>query len=198
MQKSKVEARQSGTKLEIMERAAQLFAEQGYGSVGISEVGEVAGLGRGALYYHIGSKEELLCDIMTNYMERLLANAEQIVATTSATKERIERLSKGFMATMFESRSAMTVCFREVHSLGDEKRAGVLGLHGQYQEIWERVFKEGEKNGECRAVNRLETKAILGMYFYSFLWVRADGPSTSDEIAEHFSGIVTRALLLKG
>ena len=180
-----------------MERAAQLFAEQGYGSVGISEVGEVAGLGRGALYYHIGSKEELLCDIMTNYMKRLLVSAERIIETTQTAGDRIRRLSKSFMETMFESRSAMTVCFREVHSLGEEKRAGVLGLHGQYQEIWERVFKEGEKSGECRPVNRLETKAILGMYFYSFLWVRAEGPSTSDEIAEHFSGIVTRAVLLE-
>lgn len=197
MAKSKGDSQHSDTKLEIMDRAATLFAEQGYGSVGISEVGNATGLGRGALYYHIGSKEELLCDIMTAYMQNLIANAESLLAEVADTGARIDALSSDFIRTMFKSRSAMTVCFREVHSLGDEKRAGVLGLHGRYQEIWEQVFEEGAASGQSRAVTRLETKAMLGMYFYSFLWLRERTGTTSQDVADKFAGIVKRAVLIQ-
>ena len=107
----------SRAKREIMQKAADLFAERGFGSVGISEVGEVAGLGKGALYYHINSKEELLYSIMTDYIIQLIAAGHRILETETNTRRRIVALSESFMATMFQSRAAMTVCFREVHSL---------------------------------------------------------------------------------
>ena len=182
----------SATKRQIMAKAASLFAERGYGSVGISEVGDMAGLGKGALYYHIGSKEDLLHVIMTDYMMNLISAANDILDRHQDTRERIRLLSRSFMQTMFRSRAEMTVCFREVHSLGAERRDGVLRLHADYQRIWEKTFEEGAARGECRPVDRFECKALLGMYFYSFLWVRTKGPATCDEIAGKFAGIVLR------
>lgn len=184
----------SKTKREIMDRAADLFARKGYGSVGISEVGEVAGLGKGALYYHIGSKEELLYSIMTEYMMQLNASANHILERVADTRERIVALSESFTETMFHSRAAMTVCYREVHSLGIETRDSVLQLHSDYQRVWERTLAEGAERGECRVVSRLETKALLGMYFYSFLWVKTNGPATSKDIARDFANIVLAAV----
>ncbi len=186
----------SKAKRDIMQKAADLFAERGFGSVGISEVGEVAGLGKGALYYHINSKEELLYSIMTDYIIQLIAAGHGILETKKDTRSRINALSESFMATMFQSRAAMTVCFREVHSLGAEKRETVLSLHGDYQTIWEQVFEEGAQSGDCRDVSRLETKALLGMYFYSFLWVRVGGRLSSKKIARDFSNIVLAAVMV--
>lgn len=184
----------SKVKQDIMNKAANLFADRGFGSVGISEVGDVVGLGKGALYYHINSKEELLFSIMSDYMVQLIAAGHHIVEKHADARTRIIALSASFMETMFSSRAAMTVCFREVHSLGPEKRDSVLGLHADYQKIWERTFNEGAEKNECRTVNRLEAKALLGMYFYSFLWVKTDGPATSDEIARSFANIVLAAV----
>lgn len=186
----------SKAKRQIMHQAALLFAEKGYGGVGISEVGDMAGLGKGALYYHIGSKEELLFDIMTDYMQQLNTAASAILTDATGTRDRIAALSTSFMDTMFQSRAEMTVCFREVHSLGLEKRGSVIGLHTAYQRTWEKVFAEGAELGDCRPMPRIETKALLGMYFYSFLWLRSDGPASSAEIAASFARIVQSAVLV--
>lgn len=180
---------------QIMTRAAKLFAERGYGSVGISEVGEAAGFGKGALYYHIGSKEDLLFAIMTDYMMNLNLASAEIMQREYGTHERIVELSRAFLETMFISRAEMTVCFREVHSLGTTRREDVLGLHTAYQRIWEQVFEEGAARGECRSISRLECKALLGMYFYSFLWVRTNGNASSLEIADSFARIVIDAAI---
>lgn len=40
---------------EIIDRAAVLFAEKGYAATGVNEICEAVGLGKGALYYYIGS-----------------------------------------------------------------------------------------------------------------------------------------------
>lgn len=183
----------SESKRMIMEVAAKLFADKGYGSVGISEVGDVAGFGKGALYYHIKSKEDLLFDIMTVYMVELINAARAIEISGASVPERIRALSRSFMEIMFASRPEMTVCFREVHALNDAKRKGVLALHADYQDIWLRVFQDGARQGVLRAMSKTEVKAILGMYFYSFLWIKGDGVMTIDAIAEDFAGITLRA-----
>ena len=43
----------------IRSKAAHLFARNGYHGTGVQEISEAVGLGRGALYHHIGSKEAL-------------------------------------------------------------------------------------------------------------------------------------------
>lgn len=177
----------------IMSKAAQLFAERGYGSVGISEVGDSAGFGKGALYYHIKSKEDLLYDIMTIYMRDLIQAASDIESSNQSAPGRVMELSRSFMSIMFSHRAEMTVCFREVHALQETKRRGVLRLHAEYQDVWARVLEEGAKAGELRALTKIELKALLGMYFYSFLWVRPDGAETLDSISEKFANIVLAA-----
>jgi AcrR family transcriptional regulator len=184
----------SETKRHIMTQAAALFAEKGYGSVGISEIGEVADFGKGALYYHIGSKEELLFDIMTDYMIDLNDAAKKILLDVKDNKERVIELSRSFLGIMFRSRSEMTVCFREVHALGEEKRKEVLAMHAQYQDVWIRVLKDGNAAGDFQPMPKLQLKALLGMYFYSFLWVKANGPVSLKSIADSFADIVLRAV----
>jgi TetR/AcrR family transcriptional regulator, cholesterol catabolism regulator len=184
----------SETKRHIMTQAAALFAEKGYGSVGISEIGEVSGFGKGALYYHIGSKEELLFDIMTDYMFDLNDAAKKILLDVKDNKERVIELSRSFLDIMFRSRSEMTVCFREVHALGEEKRKEVLAMHAQYQDVWIRVLKDGNAAGDFQPMAKLQLKALLGMYFYSFLWVKTNGPVSLKSIADSFADIVLRVV----
>jgi AcrR family transcriptional regulator len=45
---------------EIVDTSASVFARQGYHATGIAELCTVNGLGKGAFYHYIESKEELL------------------------------------------------------------------------------------------------------------------------------------------
>ena len=48
---------------EIVDVSAKVFAERGYHATSTTELCEANGIGKGALYYYIGSKEELLAAI---------------------------------------------------------------------------------------------------------------------------------------
>src|SRR4051812_15717846 len=69
----------SDQKARIRRKAAKLFAENGYDATGIQELSEAVGLGRGALYHHIGSKELLLFDIITQSVISVVQEAEAIL-----------------------------------------------------------------------------------------------------------------------
>lgn len=60
---------QADRRHEILEIAAELFAERGYRATSIRDIAERAGLLAGSLYYHIRSKEALFVEIHNKALE---------------------------------------------------------------------------------------------------------------------------------
>lgn len=186
----------SETTRNIMSAVAPLFAERGYGAVGTAEICAVSGYGKGALYYHIGSKETLLYNIMTVYMQDLLDDAAAIVTRTTDAEERVQALSLSLMQAVIQTNAEMTVCFREVHALTPDKRREVMRLHGDYFRLWERVANDARDANVFRPVDSEELMGLLGMYFYSFLWVSSKRVGDIEALAAKFAGIVIRSCRL--
>lgn len=171
----------------IQKIAADLFATKGYRAVGVAEIGDAVGLGRGALYYHISSKEDLLFSIVVRHIEDLVAAGRDALESELDPRKRIYLLSRKLMATIFANLPEMTVCFREADCLTGQRHRMVSNLHQAYQDIWTSTFQEGEKKGLFRPLPTIAIKGILGMYFYSFLWLKPTGRSSSREIADVFA-----------
>jgi TetR/AcrR family transcriptional regulator, cholesterol catabolism regulator len=178
----------------IRQISAELFASRGYNAVGIAEIGDAVGLARGALYYHIGSKEDLLYDIVIRYITDLVDAGHRILAEVQDPPTRIRSLSRHLIRTIATHLSELTVCFREINALTGERHRVVSELHSQYQAIWSQVITNGAEKGIFRRLPPVALKGILGMYFYSFLWLKPDGRNGPDEIADIFSDLVFRAV----
>src|SRR5215218_5556473 len=70
----KWQARRQG----IVDTSARLFARRGYHATGINELCDANELGKGALYYYIGSKEQLLAAIHDRVMDEVMAGADRV------------------------------------------------------------------------------------------------------------------------
>lgn len=191
---SKKRTRISPTRLRVLQVAASLFADRGFSGVGVNEIGEATGLGRGALYYHISSKEDLLYDITTAYMSDLINEGRVILSSEPNPTERVRKLSRALMMAISEHLSEMTVCFRELHALTDERRRSVTSLHGDYQDIWTRTLADGVATGEFKPTPSVVLKGLLGMYFYSFLWLTPRGPENAAAIGDSFADVVLNSV----
>ena len=62
----------------IVDTSARVFARGGYHATGIAELCEVNGFGKGAFYYYIGSKEELLAAIHDRVMDEVMLGADRV------------------------------------------------------------------------------------------------------------------------
>jgi AcrR family transcriptional regulator len=181
-------------KAAIREGAARLFAERGYHATGIAEICEAVGLGRGALYHHIGSKEELLFEISSLGLDELFEVSEAILAEPLGAAEKLRRLSRTLMRNLAENRAALTVYFRELDLMSAEYRSRLVERRAGYQVLWEGVLAEGVERGEFIAPDPVVVKGLLGMHNYSYLWLREDGRLTPEEIGDRFCDVVLAGL----
>ncbi len=179
----------------IRSTAARLFAEHGYSAVGVAELGEAVGLGKGALYHHISSKEDLLYDISSRYIRQLIEDGREINARELDPIERIKLLSRSMIGVVYDHRAEMTVCFREIHSLSGERHRNVSQLHQDYQQLWADTISMGVAHGKFRSIEKAAIKGLMGMFFYSFLWLKPDGAQTADEIGDIFSDLILHSLV---
>src|SRR6476646_6125170 len=62
----------------IIDTSATVFARSGYHATGIAELCEVNGFGKGAFYYYVGSKEELLAAIHDRVMDAVMLGADRV------------------------------------------------------------------------------------------------------------------------
>lgn len=175
------------SKERIIQAAARLFADRGYHAVGMSDLQKAVSLGRGSLYYHISSKEELLYDIVRVYIHELVAEAEEAKKIADPIA-RIRVLGAGLVAKIASHQPELTVCFREVQSLSKPRLKEVLELHARYEKVWKETFQEGEKKKLFRSYDPVVLKGVLGMYYYSYLWVKnkdgVDSALASDRLVD--------------
>jgi AcrR family transcriptional regulator len=178
----------------ILKTAARLFAERGFHAVGIAELGDAVGLGRGALYHHIRSKEELLYDISHGYIADLAAHAEATQARELSPPDRLCVLGSYLLEKIASHQAELTVCFREAQCLSGERHREVMTLHARYEAAWKATLREGERAGVFRPFDPVVLKGVLGMYFYSYLWLKPGGRSGPRQIAERFNEMALKAL----
>jgi len=181
----------------ILRIAAQLFAQRGYHGVGMTELQDAVQLGRGALYHHIRSKEDLLYDIAKQYIAELVNAGEQF-KTALDPRERLCKLGRDLLLKIASHQAELTVCFREVQSLTAVRHAEVMELHVQYERLWRDTLVEGAEQGLFRPYDPVVLKGVLGMYFYSYLWMRPEGPLGPEVIADRFNELALRMVAFEG
>ena len=174
--------------------ADSLFAKKGYNGVGVAEIGAASGFGRGTLYHHIESKEDLLHEIASQYISGLVESGHKITNEHPDPIVRLNALSRHLMDVISNSLSEIVVCFREVQSLTGSRHEDVMCMHAEYQKIWSQTIEEGVQKNVFREVDKIAVKGLLGMYFYSCLWLKPDGLQSPEDIADVFSDLVVRSL----
>jgi AcrR family transcriptional regulator len=174
--------------------AAELFARNGYHATGIAELSSAVELGRGALYYHIGSKEAVLFEIVMGAISELIPPTQSICEGEGNSHEKLSEMARVLMRNIADLINEWTVFFKEHGSLTGERRTEVMRAREHYERLWTEVLVEGAASGELRPVEPVVTKGILGMFNYSYLWLRPDGRESPEHLADLFVGVLIDVL----
>src|SRR3984957_5980529 len=93
----------SERRADVMQTAAELFAQKGFRATTVREIADAAGILSGSLYHHFDSKESIGDEILSSFINDVLGDyraavseagppravLEQIVRTTSSTLSRL-------------------------------------------------------------------------------------------------------------
>ncbi|WP_043724761.1 TetR/AcrR family transcriptional regulator [Nocardia asiatica] len=185
------ESTASDTRERIVRAAIDLFAEKGFHGTGVAEIGERADVQRGALYYHIGSKEDLLWQILRDYIQRMLADAEQIADGPGDPVTKLRGLIHSHVRLIIRHQREVAIQLRDVGALTGERAAQLQDLRDRVQHCWQRVVDAGHAEGALRTDDHVVTNSVLGMLNTVSFWYRPHGDRSPAEIAD----ILTTTLL---
>lgn len=185
----------SDQKDRIRRTAAELFARNGYHGTGVQELSEAVGLGRGALYHHIGSKEALVEDIISRHIHEIVAVGEALLAEPVGAEEKFRRLSRAQMRTLADNLAEWTVFQRDAATLRAPVRERLFAARDRFERVWTEILREGVEHGGFRELDPVSLKGILGMLNYAYLWIRPGGRLAPEEIADVFCDLLLRGIV---
>jgi len=180
---------------EIVDTSAKVFARSGYHATGITELCEVNGFGKGAFYYYIGSKEELLAAIHDRVMDEVLAGANRVTTAGGTPSVQLARLGEELLDVIHSYPDHVWVFLHDFPALTGERAERFRSRRREYERVVEHVLRAGIKAGEFRKVDPwLTARAWLGMHNYTYLWLRPGGRLSARDAAEPFADIFLQGI----
>jgi AcrR family transcriptional regulator len=177
--------------------ALELFAERGFHGVGIRDIGKRAGLSTSTLYHYMGTKEDLLAEIMRDSMELLIRAASQTGKHGTPT-ERIARLVQIHVLAHAARPLHTRIADDELRALTPALRAEITALRDTYELIWQAAIEDGVAAGEFGVRDRRVARlAMLEMCSGVARWYRPDGPLTIEELALRYAEMALGLLLVR-
>jgi AcrR family transcriptional regulator len=180
----------------IIDLSAKVFAERGYHNTSTIELCEANQLGKGALYYYIGSKERLLAAIHDRVMDEVMLGANRVAQAGGSPPEQLSRLGEELLDVIVRYPDHVWVFLHEFPALTGENAAQFRKRRREYEQRVEGVFEAGAASGDFRQLDpRLAARAWLGMHNYTYLWMKRDGPLSAQQVATFYADIFVRGIV---
>lgn len=187
------------TREQIVDAALTLFSERGYRGTTIDDIGRAAGVRGPSLYHHVGSKQEILADVMLGVMGSLLADHRDAIARTSDVTEQLRLAIEAHVRYHARHRREAFVGNREIGSLEEPSRSFFLGKRDEYERALRAILDRGAAEGRFDPEQtRLASYAILDMGIGVATWFRPDGSVSEDEVVRRYGELALRIAARSG
>lgn len=174
----------------LVEAAGALFAERGFSESSVAAIGEAAGVSRGLVNHHFGSKENLLWAVVEDYEMRW---EHEVVVPAIAGKRGLAALRAIIDAhrrMAHENPESTRLLYRlmaEALDPGRELADRFAQLHARWRELGRRWWDEGVEDGEIDPSIDQDANASLiigAIRGITFDWLIAPGSFDLDAAYE--------------
>jgi AcrR family transcriptional regulator len=175
--------RTSQRRADIATAAARIFADKGYGNVGMRDIAEAVGIRGASLYHHFSSKEEILYAICLSVTREPVEENLPLLDAAGTPTERLTNLIRAHIRHLLHRRVEYRVGQHERTSLTPEHLAEIDKYLQYYNQRVRDVLAAGMRSGEFRTMNpKLAALGILDMLNGVSNWIRG----TADEVADTY------------
>ncbi|GAS94657.1 TetR family transcriptional regulator [Mycolicibacterium canariasense] len=185
---------------ELLQLAATMFAERGLKATTVRDIADSAGILSGSLYHHFKSKEQMVEEVLRDFLDWLFAKYEQIAASEDSPLERLKGL---FLASFeaIEHRHAQVVIYQD-----EAKRLSALPQfdfvdkrNREQRKMWLDLLNQGVADGSFRPDLDVDLvyRFIRDTTWVSVRWYQPGGPLTAEEVGRQYLAIVLGGITKK-
>ncbi|HSV37980.1 MAG TPA: TetR/AcrR family transcriptional regulator [Nocardioidaceae bacterium] len=146
-------AKSARTRERILDAAAAVLSRKGYAGTRLTDVAEQAEIQAPAIYYYYPSREDLIEEVMYVGIARLLEHIEKALADAPEDLSPMGRIEAAVEAQLrFELTVSdyATAAIRNASQVPDELRTRYNAESEKYAEVWRRLLKDAQAEGEIR------------------------------------------------
>ncbi|WP_128644799.1 TetR/AcrR family transcriptional regulator [Rhodococcus sp. BS-15] len=156
------EQRKAERRQQLLDAAASLFAERGFTSVRLEDLGAAVGVSGPAVYRHFPNKEAVLVELMVGISEYLLDGGRAVVDRAGAAVDTLSALVEFHLDFAFDTPAFISIQDRDLQSLPEGARRKVRRMQREYVELWVGVLcAVGPELNEADA--RTTAHAVFGL-----------------------------------
>jgi AcrR family transcriptional regulator len=155
----------------ILERAAELFAQRGYGGASITMIAEACGVSKALLYHYYTDKEAVLFDIISDHLLHLVEAIKEVGDTGLEPREKLHAMTAALLDAYRNADAEHQVQINDLKLLPPDKQGMLKDLERDLVRRFSDVI--------ARAVPDLAedllkpvTMSLFGMLNWHYLWFR--------------------------
>jgi AcrR family transcriptional regulator len=142
----------SQRRADVVKLAGELFAEKGFRATTVREIADAAGILSGSLYHHFDSKESIGDEILSGFLNDVLAAYRGAVAAADDPRDAIERIVRTSSHTLARHRAALTMLQNDWNYFSTQPRFAYLRKDlREIERIWITQLERGVDTGVFRA-----------------------------------------------
>ncbi|MES2098927.1 MAG: TetR/AcrR family transcriptional regulator [Pseudomonadota bacterium] len=168
---------------QILVRAAELFARQGYTATSMNQVALACGMSKPSLYHYVRDKYQLLVEIAEDHIHRLQALVEQTRQRELEPRARLHELIVSFLEVYADAQPAHRVLTEDVKFLEPDDRARVLDGQRSVVAAFAETIAELRPDLRDSELHKPLTMLLFGMMNWMFTWLQPGGKLTHAAMA---------------
>ncbi|WP_089101612.1 TetR/AcrR family transcriptional regulator [Streptomyces hyaluromycini] len=185
---------------ELLETAAEVFAEQGYNATTVRKIADHAGMLAGSLYYHFDSKESMLEEILRTFLDELWDGYDTVLDAGLGPRETLEALVTESFREIDRHRAAVAIYQKESKQLVAQERFGFLAeSQRRFEKAWLSTLERGVAAHVFRADLdvRLTYRFVRDTVWVAASWYRPGGQHSPEEIARQYLSMVLDGIAVR-
>jgi len=173
-----------GKRLHLLEVAARVFSEVGYGGASMRRIAAETELSLAGIYHYVASKEELLFWIQFHTFDSLLQGLNGSLEGVLEPRQRLATAVRNHVRHFGENMHELKVCARELETLEGEAYDHVHERRRSYFEAVHQLVKELPPKQGARLDSWIATTNLFGMINWFYQWYDAGRSQVSlDDLA---------------
>jgi len=190
----------SERRADVMQTAAELFAQKGFRATTVREIADAAGILSGSLYHHFDSKESIGDEILSSFINDVLADYRAAAASDGSPRDVIEQIVRSTSQTLSRHRAALAMLQNDWSYFSTQSRFAYLRKAlGEIEQTWIAQFERGKEAGVFRADldARLTYRLLRDVLWIPSQWGATGGYATG-EVADAILRLLFDGILSSG
>lgn len=137
------------TRNKIIEKARELFTQQGFLNTTTSQIATASGIAHGTLFLHFPTRDDLILEIMDRVLETVQDALQPIIAQSGSLEELLQR----YLELIEQNEALFATKAREMPFYSPELRRKMLFRDAIIRGHFHTLFQQGIDEGRYRPLN---------------------------------------------